>query len=188
MNVYENCPVLENDHFRLRLVREGDAEELLRVYSDTDAVPLFNSDNCHGDDFHYSTLARMLEGIRMWLWSYEHGWFVRWSVVELASGQAVGTMELCRREGENCCILRLDLRSDYERKTAIRSLLGLILPEAEALFGCASVITKAIPKAAVRRETLEEMGFVPLETPVLGSDGTCYWDYFTISVEKICTT
>ncbi len=47
-NVYQSCPVLENERFMLRLLEEKDAKELLRVYSDKRALPFFNSDNCHG--------------------------------------------------------------------------------------------------------------------------------------------
>ena len=59
MNIYEECPVLENDLFLLRMVEENDIKDLLKVYSDINAVPLFNSDNCHGDNFYYETIERM---------------------------------------------------------------------------------------------------------------------------------
>ena len=54
-NVYEECPILENDRFLLRFVTKEDATDLLKVYSDKNALPFFNSDNCHGDNFYYST-------------------------------------------------------------------------------------------------------------------------------------
>lgn len=46
IDVYEQIPVMESEKFLLREIKDGDAEDLLRVYSDKDAVPLFNSDNC----------------------------------------------------------------------------------------------------------------------------------------------
>ena len=55
-NVYEKCPSFEGDKYLLRLVTIDDAKDLLEVYSDKNAVPFFNSDNCNGDDFHYDTL------------------------------------------------------------------------------------------------------------------------------------
>ena len=76
MDVYETCPILKSKHFTLRLVERGDAPALLKVYSDEKAVPLFNSDNCHGDDFHYTTLERMLQAVDFWLDSYKHRYFV----------------------------------------------------------------------------------------------------------------
>lgn len=54
-NVYEKCPKFENEQFLLRFVEETDALDLLEVYSDKNALPFFNSDNCHGDNFYYPT-------------------------------------------------------------------------------------------------------------------------------------
>ena len=53
MNIYEHCPEIAGERFCLRFVREADCDDLLRVYSDPAAVPLFNIDNCGGDDFNY---------------------------------------------------------------------------------------------------------------------------------------
>ena len=58
-DVYEICHVLEDDQYSLRMVEEGDADDLLKVYSDRNAVQFFNSDNCNGDDFYYESLQRM---------------------------------------------------------------------------------------------------------------------------------
>ena len=44
MDVYENCPILETDCFLIRRIEEQDAEDLLEVYSDLNALPFFNSD------------------------------------------------------------------------------------------------------------------------------------------------
>lgn len=52
-DVYENCPAFENDKFLLRFSQLDDAEDLVSVYSDKNALPFFNSDNCHGDNFYY---------------------------------------------------------------------------------------------------------------------------------------
>ena len=51
MNTYENCPVFEGERFKLRLVEKSDAKDLLQVYSDEQAVYLFNGDTkrrCNG--------------------------------------------------------------------------------------------------------------------------------------------
>ena len=34
MDVYKECPVLENDIYKIRLIEEKDSEDLLKVYSD----------------------------------------------------------------------------------------------------------------------------------------------------------
>lgn len=188
MNVYAQCPVRENERFWLRLVGEGDCADLLKVYSDTAAVPLFNSDNCNGDDFHYTTRERMQQAIQFWIWSYENGWFVRWSIIDKAAGQAVGTIELFRRDSENgdggCGVLRLDLRSDYEREREIRQILSLVIPDAFGWFGCDSIITKAKPIAQQRIGMLTKMGFVPSDEPLVCHDGTCCGDYWTLREGK----
>lgn len=186
MNIYEHCPVISGERFLLRPVTEEDCADLLRVYSDPAAVPLFNSDNCNGDDFYYRTFERMLEAIRMWLWSYEHGWFVRWSIVDKEARQAVGTIELCFRPSENSGILRLDLRSDYEREGEIGQLLSLIVPPSYGWLGCGKLLTKAKPIARARIEALKKMGFVPSAELLIGHDGTKYGDYWVLSEKNGC--
>ncbi len=37
--VFEQCPVIENKRFLLRLVTENDAKDLLMVYSDKNSLP-----------------------------------------------------------------------------------------------------------------------------------------------------
>ncbi len=94
---YEKCPIYENENYLLRLVEASDAPDLLLVYSDEKAVPYFNSDNCNGDDFHYTTLERMQSAIGFWLWAYQDKGFVRWAVIDKNAGQAIGTIELFNR-------------------------------------------------------------------------------------------
>ncbi|WP_349768907.1 hypothetical protein [Hungatella hominis] len=53
-DVYENCPVFENDSYILRMTSQQDKSDLLKVYSDKAAVSFFNSDNCGSDDFYYT--------------------------------------------------------------------------------------------------------------------------------------
>lgn len=182
MNIYETCPIVESERFLMRLVTEDDCEDLLKVYSDLTAVPLFNGDNCNGDDFYYATYERMMQAIRFWIWSYEHGYFVRWSIVDKPSSCNIGTIELCYRVSEDCyngCgILRLDLCSDYENETDVSEILSLIVPPAYEWFGCDRLITKAKPIADARIKVLTAMGFVAAEQPLIGHDGTQYGDYY----------
>ena len=62
IDVYEQIPVMESEKFLLREIKDGDAEDLLRVYSDKDAVPLFNSDNCV-NGFYYTSIEEMKDTI-----------------------------------------------------------------------------------------------------------------------------
>ena len=64
-NVYVTCPRFEDEHFLIRLISIEDSKDLLKVYSDQEAVPFFNSDNCHGDDFYYTTYERVEEAVNM---------------------------------------------------------------------------------------------------------------------------
>ena len=184
MNVYENCPRLENDNFLIRRIEKSDRDDLLKVYSDEKAVPFFNGDNCHGDDFHYTTAERMEEALKFWEQSYLGGWFVRFSIVDKSSGAAVGTIELFKRSSEDnfngCGVLRLDLGSNYENETVILSILSLMIPPAFEMFGCGSIITKGFPKALDRIRALEKFGFVKSENKLVGEDGKEYSDYYSV--------
>ena len=75
MTIYETCPTLESENFILRLLQDNDCDDLLTVYSDKNALPFFNSDNCDGDNFYYSTKERMAEAIGFWHMAYEK-WLV----------------------------------------------------------------------------------------------------------------
>lgn len=182
MNVYQNCPTFENNQFLLRLTDRNDVSDLLKVYSDVKAVPLFNSDNCHGDDFYYTNEERMRSAVDFWLEAYLKGWFVRWSIIDKTSAQAVGSIELFRRDADdyftNCGLLRLDLRSDYERTDAITNILSLIVEPTFDIFGCKKVATKAISTAIERRNALASLGFKEVLKPLVGFDGTKYYSYF----------
>lgn len=178
MNIYKTCPDVYNERFRLRLVTQEDCEDLLKVYSDVKAVPLFNGDNCNGDDFYYATLERMQQAMSFWIWSYENGWFVRMSILDLSTGCAVGTIELCYRDSEDTGVLRLDLRSDYENEADISAILSLIVEPSYEWIGCSRLITKARPIAGERIKALTAFGFTPADAPLIGHDGTEYGDYF----------
>ena len=65
IDVYEQIPVMESEMFLLREIEDGDAEDLLKVYSDKDAVPLFNSDNCV-NGFYYTSIEEIKDSIAFW--------------------------------------------------------------------------------------------------------------------------
>ncbi len=182
MNVYENCPALESERFLLRLVQKDDCKDLLKVYSDRQAIPLFNSDNCHGDLFDYQTEERMMQAIDFWIFSYQNRYFVRWTIIDKKTGEGIGTVELFAREAlegdGNTALLRLDLRSDYERLNEIKELLLLLRQPACRLFESDSVTTKAVPAAVERRKALDESGFRESDCLLTGDDGTQYGSYF----------
>lgn len=182
-NVYETCPVIENEQFLLRLVEENDVKDLIKVYSDKNALPFFNSDNCNGDNFYYPTEERMLEAIKYWLMEYSNKGFVRFTIVDKAQQEAVGTIELFHRISADCYndggVLRLDVRSDCEKQEIIEELLSLIVPKAYEMFDCTTVITKAPIYAVERVKALQEVGFEKSEEPLGGGhEGKQYYDYW----------
>ena len=179
-NIYKHAVQFENQRFLLRFVSKEDADDLLAVYSDKNALPFFNSDNCHGDNFYYPTRERMAQAIDFWMFSYENGWFVRWSVVDKTIGKAVGTVELFTRasdDGLSGAVLRLDLRSDYENRGIIENLLTLLLPRVPEYF-TSPVITKAPIYAVERIAALQALGFVPSDHLLVGEDGYAYNGYW----------
>ena len=183
-NVYETCPTLENENYKLRLVEEGDAEDLQKVYGDKFALPFFNSDNCHGDNFYNPTVEGMREAIRYWRIAYENREFVRFSIIGKDSDTAIGTIELFRRVADDffhdCGILRLDVGSAYERKEVLSEIVSIITEPAYALFECRMIATKAPVYAVERIGALKEMGFEKSPEKVVGHDGTVYGDYWCI--------
>lgn len=170
--VYDKCPAYASDHFLLRLVEQGDAEDLLRCYSDASAVRLMNADNCTSD-FHYQTLDEMKDCIRFWLREYGEGLYVRFSIIDNQDGRAVGTIEMFGKT-KNTGILRLDLCSAYERRDCILELLGLSVENFHNAFSVQHILTKAIPVATERIAALRACGFLPAERHAMKPHGDYY--------------
>ena len=184
MNPYENCPVFENETYLLRLVEAADAPDLLTVYSDEKAWPIFNADNCTGN-FRITTLERMERAVSMWLHSYQIHDFVRWTIYDKCAKKAVGTIELFNRKAEDyfndCGLLRLDLRSDYENAADISEITSLILMPTFDMFSCKMIATKIVPVARERKNAFEAFGFTAsAEKLVGGHDGKIYTDYYVL--------
>lgn len=159
-----------------------DLDDLFAVYSDERAVPFFNSDNCHGDSFFYPTKEAMAKAIQFWRFSYEKRDFIRWAIVNRLSNEVVGTIELFHREADDafdqCALLRLDLRSDYEKEVVITSLMELVSQHVRSWFGSDCIATKAISQATERIGALQNAGFALSENPLIGHDGTAYSFYY----------
>ena len=180
--VYKECPRFENDEYLIRYVSLDDSSDLLKVYSDKKAVALFNSDNCGGDTFYYTTEEKMKEVIGYWHWEYEREGFVRWSIIDKVKGETIGTIELFNRNADdyftNCGLLRLDLRSDYERVEFIIDIFSLIIDATYELFGCDKIATKAIEKASERKKALKKCGFSLSNEELIGHSGERFSDYY----------
>ena len=181
IDVYEQIPVMESDKFLLREIKDSDVKDLLKVYSDVKSVPIFNSDNCVGD-FYITTMQDINRMIDFWRMEYQKRYYVRWAIIDKKTNCAIGTIELFNRRAKdyfnNCGLLRLDLRSDYEKQDIIEDILGLIIPETRDMFACEMIVTKAISIAKERIKALEHKGFCLSEESVIGHDGTKYNSYY----------
>ena len=184
MNIYNACPTIENDRYTIRLFDNNDCDDLLKVYSDKNALPFFNSDNCDGDNFYYATKERMAEAISFWKMAYDNGWFVRLSIIDKAISSVIGTVEMCLRVSEddfnNMGILRVDVRSDYEREDVLYDIFSLITPKLEEILGCKGVLTKAPIYAVERIKAIQKVGFSKSEQLLIGKTGYAYDGYWTI--------
>ena len=162
-DIYSACPTFENTSYLLRFAAKDDSKDLLDVYSDKNALPFFNSDNCHGDNFYYPTKEKMDAAIDFWHESYKKKWFVRWSIIDKTSSKAIGTIELFHRIAEDdfnhVGVLRLDLRSDYENATTVNEILSIVVPPAFGLFECDEIISKVSIYAIERTQAFSKYGF-----------------------------
>lgn len=157
-DIYEECPVFKNEVITLRKTSKEDTIELLKCYSDQQSVPLFNSDNCHGDDFYYITPERMEQAIDFWDMSYNSRYFVRMTIIHNNTNEKIGTIEMFNRgQMENYGfhgVLRIDLQSQYEKKDIILAILHLANQHFYEDFSVDCIITKAIPIAKERVDAL----------------------------------
>lgn len=184
MNVYKEFPVLKNDKYELCPLKDEFLHDLLKVYSDVNAVQFFNGDNCHGDNFFYETEERMKQALDFWKEAYEKGWFVRFAILDNQANEVIGTIEGFRREENDyftdCGLLRLDLRSDYEKSSEIESIMSLISVPSFEIFGCTKVATKTFPNGNERKKALKSLGFELSDEPLIGHDGTKYYGYYVL--------
>lgn len=188
-SIYEDWRSYENQEFLLRPVKTEDAEELLKVYCDKEAQKLFNMDNFPNPCF-FDTLEQMENELEYYLKEYYSREFVRWSIVDKKTGGVVGTIENFHRKavdemtGEprdafyDTGILRMDIRSDYEKEEMLLPLILLILENAYDDFECDRIATKALHIARERRKALKKAGFAEAEAVLLGLKGEIYGDYF----------
>lgn len=182
MNIYETCPVLENERFIIRLIEAGDAEDLTHVYCDKSSLPFFNSDNCHGSNFYCRNLEDVQNTIKYWLLEYhEYKGFVRFSIVDRQKEAVTGTIEIFNRKAEdfynNCGLLRLDVRSDCEQSEYLEAVFSLVTAPFYEWFDCPIIATKAPVYAVERIEALKKAGFSLSEEPLIG-EHRLYYDYW----------
>lgn len=180
-NVYKRCPTFENNNYCIRKLQKEDVDGLLNIYSDKKAVPFFNADNCHGDDFYYTTTERMKQAVDFWIEAYNNGWFVRWIIIDKHSDEIVGTIEAFHRDANdyftNSALIRIDFRSDYEKEQCIKEVFELLEIPCFDIFYCDKLVTKGFPLSPERIKALTNLGYVKSNEPLVGSYDK-YYDYW----------
>ena len=125
----------------------------------------------------------MSQAMDFWDLSYKNGWFARLSIVDKTVSTVIGTVELCLRVSEdefnNMGILRVDVRSDYEKENELYNLFTLVVPKIENLLGCKGVLTKAPIYAVERIKAIQKAGFTKSEYFLIGKTGYAYDGYWT---------
>lgn len=126
----------------------------------------------------------MQEAMDFWQYSYAQRYFVRWAFVEKASGRVVGTVECFHRDSEeedydNCALLRLDLRSDYEKEECVTDALLLAKAYFYGFFEADKIVTK-IRSGGVRKRTAEAFGFVKPQKGMPLNNGDIACDYYVL--------
>jgi len=186
-SIYEKCNTYENEKLILRPVELSDAPAYLKIYSDKKAQPFFNCDN-FSKPCYFQTLKEVEDEILFYMQSYEQKAFVRWSIADKKTREVIGSVENFNRKSEDyyndTALLRMDLRSDYEEKEFIKSLLSLIEEHAFYDFYTDKIATKAIPAAKQRRQALLEMGYKEQEEPIIGHKKEIYKSYFELRKEN----
>lgn len=99
--------------------------------------------------------------------------------------KVIGTIELFNRTSEDkfngMGVLRLDLKSEYEKEDIIKTILKLIIPSAYKLFDFEEIITKVPNYAIDRLSAVSDIGFKKSDNLLVGRhDGYAYKDYWTI--------
>ncbi|MDF2700402.1 MAG: hypothetical protein K0Q49_1960, partial [Haloplasmataceae bacterium] len=182
-DIYDECPVYKKELITLRQTNIEDAEELLKCYSDELALPFFNSDNCHGDNFHYTTIERMKQAIEFWNFSYKNKYFVRWTAILNKTNEKMGTIEMFHRIAEDefnhYGVLRIDLRSRFETQPIINEIIEITNENFYNAFHVHAIITKAISEDTERINSLVKNDFHPINKKVM-----IYDDYFVRFVNK----
>ena len=164
MDVFTVCPEYETEHFKIRKLEAGDAEGLFSCYSDPEAARYFNGDCC-GDDFYYTDKDKFRGCVEYWLSRYEARDFVRWSVLDKETGLLIGTLEVCPSlkyavDGRKMGILRIDLKSEYERWPVLKELMDVLICHIYEDLEVASIIMKIQKDAGERQKLIKEYQFV----------------------------
>jgi len=77
-------------------------------------------------------------------------------------------------------ILRVDVRSDYEKEDVLKNIFAFITPHLSDLLGCNGVVTKAPIYAVERIKAIQKVGFTKSEHLLIGKQRNTYDGYWTM--------
>jgi hypothetical protein len=185
-NPFEKCPFYENDNLKFTKVKEDDAEELFKCYSDSITLRHMNNDNC-GGDWDVSTIEVVRKGIRGWESEFDAKFYIRWSVTHKPTNRIIGTIEIApipntTRFFDGICktgILRIDIISCFEKVEVFSEILKVIKENFYKDFDIKNIVTKSLGEDSERILALESNNFEKCENKdIIGYD-----DYY-ISVKE----
>ena len=107
----------------------------------------------------------MRKCIRSWLDEYKNKYYVRLSIIDKASGSAVGTIEIFDNfdKAKSGAAFHIDLSVSYETRVYISELLTLANKEFFQLFGFEYLYVRAVPSANERIAALQDTGYESLD-------------------------
>jgi hypothetical protein len=124
----------------------------------------------------------MKEAIDFWIMSYKNGWFTRLSIIDKKEQTVIGTVELCLRVSEdefnNMGILRVDVRSDYEKAEILYEIFAIVSNFLSQNFPNQNIITKVPLYAVERIKAVTRDGFSKSENFLIGTNGFAYDGYW----------
>lgn len=162
MKPYKTNPTYETKNLFLRLVAIEDAYDLLKCYSDPNAVAKMNADSCTSN-FYYTFVEQMQNCIAFWLVEYKKQIYVRLSIVPKKFGKAVGTVEMFGSdypEIGRAGVLRIDLATEYETPEVVSELTALAIGSFLPDFDIDTILIKA-GHTPERAKVFEDYGFAP---------------------------
>lgn len=156
-NPFEKCPIYETDNLIFTKVKEEDAEELFKCYSDTITLRHMNNDNC-GGNWDVSTIEIVRKGIRGWESEFEAKFYIRWSVTHKPTNRIIGTIEIApipntTRFFDGICktgILRIDIISSFEKVEIFSEILKVIKDNFYLDFHIENIVTKCLSEDSQR--------------------------------------
>lgn len=121
----------------------------------------------------------MARGLSKWL-------VLRLSIVDKKNNEVIGTIELCKRVSEDAynqmAILRVEVRSDYEKENELTEIFSLILPHIKEMLGCEFALSKGPIYAVERLKALQNIGFSKSNDLLIGKTGYAYANYWTVQL------